>query len=128
MRLPTLMKINKHKRFNYTPRYYDPVKERVDEKIEEARRAQGVDGDDTQAGYSVRISEAFRRRERENRNMGSFRLMFLLAIIVVLATYVIYGSKNVMIAGVQFNYGDYAPYIFGIVIVAYIYFRVKKKR
>ena len=127
MKFPSVMKINKHKRFNYTPRYYDPIKERIDEKIEEARRAHSKDENDRQAGYSVRISDAFRQRERETRNLGSFRLLFLLAVIVLLTTYVLFGSQEVGIAGIKFNYGEYAPYFLGIVIVGYIYYRVKKK-
>ncbi|OJJ16357.1 hypothetical protein BKI52_34265 [marine bacterium AO1-C] len=123
------MKINKHKRFNYTPRYYDPVKERIEEKVTEARIAQGKhEGDEgMRAGYSVRISDAFSRRERQTRSVGSFRLIFLLSVILVLVSYVIYGGENVTIAGVNFNYGEYFPYIFGIVIIGYVYLRLRKK-
>ncbi|HAS45365.1 MAG TPA: hypothetical protein DCS93_33080 [Microscillaceae bacterium] len=123
------MKINKHKRFNFTPRYYDPVKERIEEKITEARIAQGkeVESSEGRTGYSVRISDAFSRRERQTRSVGAFRLVFLLSIILVLASYVMYGSETIKIAGLSLNYGEYFPYVLGIVIVGYIFLRLKRK-
>ena len=129
MKIPSIMKINKHKRFNYTPRYYDPVKERIEEKITEARIAQGKEVEDTRGrtGYSVRISDAFSRRERHTRNVGSIRLVFLLSIVLVLASYVMYGGENIQIAGLTLNYGEYFPYVLGIVIVGYIFLRLKRK-
>ncbi len=129
MKIPSIMKINKHKRFTYTPRYYDPIKERIDDKMTEERIAQGKEEDPEglRTGYSVRISDAFSRRERQTRSVGSFRLIFLMGVILVLASYVMYGGESFTIAGVELNYGEYAPYLFGLLIIFYVLFRLKRK-
>lgn len=125
MKIPSLMKINKHKRFNFEPRYYDPIKERIDEKIEQARR-ENSDSEE-KAGYSARISEAFHNRQRKAQSVGSFRLVFILVLAAVFGTYVLYGEQNFTLAGVKMNYGEFAPFLLLIVAVGYIFVRLRRR-
>jgi hypothetical protein len=125
MRIPSLMKINKHKRFNFEPRYYDPIKERIDEKIAEARRQNG--GDETQAGYSARISNAFSSRQRKSQDTGITRLFFILVLAGVAFTYIMFGDASFNVAGVKMVYGEFAPFLLVIAAIAYIFFRLKKR-
>lgn len=124
MRIPSLMKINKHKRFNFEPRYYDAVKERIDEKIEQARREHDMDAE--QAGYSSRISQAFQSRQRKNQNTGVASMVFILILAVIGGTYVMFGSAKLTIGKVTLVYGEFAPFLLGIVAIGYIFLRLKK--
>lgn len=70
------------KKFNYTPRYYDPEKERMEERRKELARERGefVPG----AG----ISGAFRQRlksKRSTERASNFRLILIIIVLLLLA-------------------------------------------
>ncbi|EAY29539.1 hypothetical protein M23134_00423 [Microscilla marina ATCC 23134] len=125
MKIPSLMKVNKHKRFNFEPRYYDPIKERIDEKIAEVRRENG--GDDTQASYSARISDAFNSRQRKSQGSSTTRLFFIFILAAIGFTYVLFGDAKISIGNIDLPYGEFAPFLLVIAAIGYIFMRLKKK-
>ncbi len=43
MGLPTFIKLPGHKRFEYTPRYWDPEKEEFEERVRQIKQEIGID-------------------------------------------------------------------------------------
>ena len=84
MKLPRIIRVPKHHKFNYTPRHYDPKKEDLDRRIEIAKGQQG----DSAEATKERIK--FQLRHGRNSNPGLRKElvfksnMLLLGIIVVL--------------------------------------------
>lgn len=111
MKLPSIVKVSRHNRFKYDPRYYDPVKEEIDEKLRVARK-ELKEGHDME--YTSNISTAFQRRQR---GTGRSSFLQLIIAVVLMATFI----------GWLF-YGNDVFYTFLIVSPLYFYFRFKKKR
>ena len=111
MKFPSIMRIAKNNRFQYQPRYYDPVKEEIDEKLRMARRevAGKSNGD-----YTSNISAAFQRRQRKS---GQSSILQLIIAVVLMGTFI----------GWLF-YGNDIFYAFLLISPLYFYFRLKKKR
>lgn len=68
MRLPSLVKLPKNKRFNYEPRYYDPEKEELQERIQriEAQVKAEKEGQVyVGENRAYRISQAFRAERQK---------------------------------------------------------------
>lgn len=79
-----VQKVPEHKKFGYTPRYYDPKKEELMERVEAAKSKSGASAEATKA----RIKSSLRRSRNNNpalRKQQVFKSnMLLLAIIVAL--------------------------------------------
>ncbi|BDC99993.1 hypothetical protein [Persicobacter psychrovividus] len=114
MKLPSLFKIPKHQQFNVKPRYYDPVKEHVEERrrIVEQQMAREARGE-SDAAYASSIREGFQRNRKKNSPVRAGMAQGLM-VIGLISSVLIY-----------WFYGDWAFYFFGIFIAAYIYLKVK---
>lgn len=69
-----LIKLPKNKKFEFQPRYYDPVKEELDERvsiIKERLRAE-EEGEIIENGYSGRISQGFRDGRKQTNAFSGF--------------------------------------------------------
>jgi len=100
--LSVFTKAPKHQRFNYSPRFYDPTKEELEQresriKLEIAREKGSVSPDDLK-GYRGRISGAFQAaRKRSNpvsagTNATMLRLGILLFITALLVAFLEFGK------------------------------------
>lgn len=90
MRLPTLTRLPKNKRFNFQPRYYDPVKEELQERTSRIRS----ELDESKAAtYRENISAAFRRRRRAERKSGVMQFGFVIAFVLIFIGYLSFGEK-----------------------------------
>ena len=85
MALPSFFKTPRHKSFNYTPRYYDERKERMEERIKNAEQELGLN----KGGYSPTIKKgSFReyvQRGKAVKHQSNFRLIVILAALLLLA-------------------------------------------
>ncbi len=109
MKFPSLSKIPRHKRFNFEPRYYDPVKEDIKnrtERIREELKHESI------RSHREHIKNAFARRERSNI---ATNFMQLLLILILLSTF----------AG-WLMYGNVALYIFLVIFPLYILLRASR--
>ncbi|MEM8907023.1 MAG: hypothetical protein AAGD05_04180 [Bacteroidota bacterium] len=76
-----------HKRFEYTPRHWDPQKEDLEKRLENAKKNNGSDPESVKA----RISNNMRRGSYRHRGAGAARnswrpnLLFLGIVIVLVA-------------------------------------------
>ena len=108
MKFPSLTRMPNYKRFNYEPRYYDPVKEDIKNRTE---RIRGAMAEESKAAYRENIRNAFNQRQRRQAR-GS--MMQYLLIIIFLGTF----------AG-WFYFGNAALYIFAVIFPLYIYLRTR---
>ncbi len=115
-------KAPQHQRFNYIPRYYDPAKEEMKERMEriqrELDRERGVlNSEGAQAGYRSRIAGSFQaaRKRSKPQQQGTETLMRL-GIILFLTLFLI----------AFFTWGRPALYGALLVIPFYLYLKFKQ--
>ncbi len=117
--LSLFTKAPQHQRFNYTPRYYDPKKEEMQEREQRIRkeleREKGVAGSASEPGdYRSRITGAIhaaRRRSKTKAAPSAVLLRFgvLLFLVVFLMAYLTWGK----------------PVIYSLFLFIPVYFYIK---
>ena len=110
-KLPTLTKLPQYKRFEYQPRYYDPVKEMVEEKIAAVKNQLEAE---KQGNYdhAQRIKSSFRKRSRHERQKTDFSQSLFVLVFVAFF-------------GLYFYFGNAALWLLAVLFPACIYFRLK---
>lgn len=96
MKFPSLVKLPKYKKFNFEPRYYDPVKEEIDmraHKIKSEMEAQRRAGADDRALFKAELEQVLRRRETEDRNSTIMQVVFVLLFLLIFTGYLFYGNN-----------------------------------
>ncbi|WP_053406829.1 hypothetical protein [Persicobacter sp. CCB-QB2] len=113
MRLPSLFKTPKHQQFHIKPRYYDPVKEYVEERrrVVASQMKEEADGDKDRYSANIRAGFDRSRGKATSPKAGMAQGLMVVGLTVTMAIY--------------WFYGDWALYFFGIFIAAYIYMKVK---
>ncbi len=109
MKVPSIVRLPKPQRFSFEPRYYDPVKEDINNRTARIKQemSQMPNGFDRS-----NISGSFARRERENRHVN------LLQLIIVVCLF-----------GLTFGfiyYGNVVFYLLWAVVPVYLFYRLKK--
>jgi len=88
MKIPSLLRVPKNKRFNFQPRYYDAIKEEIEERTE---RIKSEIGD--KEFYHEHISQAFRRREKRDRTSGMLQFFFVITFALIIFGYIYFGAQ-----------------------------------
>lgn len=89
MKLPSLVKKPKYQRFHVEPRYYDPVKEDIENRTSRIKAELGLSDKQVDAGYRSQISGSFRRNMKHATGGGVDQTVMLrLIILVVLVLFV----------------------------------------
>ena len=109
-KFPSIVKTSNHNSFSYEPRYYDPIKEEIDDKIRSAKLASK---DPEIAAANSNISKAFQRRVQKNHQSNVMQLLIAILLMGTFVAWIFYGNT------VFYAYLFLSP--------AYFYFRVKKK-
>jgi len=82
MKLPTLTRLPKHRRFSFEARYYDPIKEEVALKEKSARKLlsgkKGIESEEDVHLMRERISGSFKRKTADGKR--SFLIQAVIAI------------------------------------------------
>jgi len=89
MKLLPIFKVAKNKKFNFTPRYYDPIKEEIKERTEAIRR-QLEGGIDTETFRSNK-SGAFSQRSRRHSSANVLQFSFIIVFVTVVIAYLYFG-------------------------------------
>lgn len=115
-------KAPKHQRFNYIPRYYDPSKEEMKERVERIQRE--IDQErgskpETSGGYKSRIAGSFqavRRRSKPTQEKQSVLMRFgiILFMVVFLIAFLQWGKPTL-----------YGGFIF---VPFYLYLKFKNRK
>ena len=111
MRFPSLFRLPSHQRFNIEPRYYDPIKEEIEERTERIKREQG-----NKASEFMPRRISFERRSRTELNTSFLQLLIAAILGVLLIGWLYFGNQ-------VFN-------VLWLVLPAYLFFRLRgiKKR
>lgn len=117
MKIPSIFKTPKYQKFNITPRYYDPVKEEMEERTARIRRElnMGVEGEQVKepSQYSSRIAGSFRQgRGRQKGSVLTMQLIIVILLVGGLAGYLYFGNMGL--------------YIFLIVSSVLLYLKMKR--
>lgn len=122
MRLPSLVKLPKHKQFNYQPRHYDPVKEEFEERVkrieDEVKAEKGeISFSD---GYDSRISQAFRNNRRKSQPAFALSSALMLRLSII--------SLFVVGGYVWLEYGDRSFTFIGAMVAMFVLYIFMKFR
>lgn len=117
MKLPSIIKTPKYQRFHVEPRYYDPVKEEIEQRTEQIRKDLKIEAKsgtgEMGEGTASRIRGAFKMKRAKARGVNMMQ-----AVIFVLLSAGAFG---------YIYYGNIALYIFLIVSSLLLYLKVKGK-
>ena len=112
MKLPSLFRTPRHQRFSITPRYYDPIKEDIDNRTSRIRKELEI----SKEGKTIQPSSmpgSFSRRLKENKKTSIVQLLLIIFFITASVGYLQFGNDIL--------------YLFLIIIPVYLYFRLKGK-
>jgi hypothetical protein len=115
-------KAPQHQRFNYKPRYYDPTKEEMQERVQriqqEIDRERGLKTE-TQEGYRSRIAGSFqaaRKRSKPTQEKQSMLMRFGIVLFMVLFLFAF------------LQWGKPALYGAFVFVPFYLYFKFKEAK
>ena len=112
MKIPSLIKIPNHQRFYIKPRYYDPIKEEVENR--ERLIIAEINAEKKKGTYvpGTRISSAFTRQMAKKDNSSLLRFLFVILLFGGTVSYLFYGLPALYV-------------IFGIGALIYVIARLK---
>ncbi|QSE97351.1 hypothetical protein [Fulvivirga lutea] len=113
MKIPSLFRTPRYQRFNIEPRYYDPVKEEVDERTERIKRELQAKGEGDVDYRSSRIAGAFKK----GRSGGSGSATFTQLVIMMLLAFAVFGYIYL---------GNIALYIFAAAASLLLYLKMRR--
>ena len=92
MALPSFFKINKNRKYNFIPRYYDPRKEDLEERIRSIEREMGV-----KEGEAYRptirkgqMSNYFNWKKRKTQKQSNIRLIIILVVLFFISYFLFF--------------------------------------
>ena len=88
IKLPSLTKKPKYQRFSIEPRYYDPIKEDIENRTSRIKAELGMTDEDLDAGYGSQIEGSFRKHMKHATGKTDQTAMLRLIILVVLVLFV----------------------------------------
>lgn len=111
MKFPSLTRLPNYRRFNIEPRYYDPVKEDIEERTsrikQEISQARGE-----REQLSSGIAGSFSRKANYTKNANILQMVILISLITLIGGYLLYGNDIF--------------YLFLLVVPIYFFFRIRK--
>lgn len=111
MKFPSLTRLPNHRRFNVEPRYYDPVKEDIEERTSRIKQEiSQVRGDD--ARLASGIAGSFSKKANYTKNANILQMIILITLIIFIGGYLLYGNEIF--------------YILLLVVPVYFFFRIRK--
>jgi len=111
MKFPTLTRLPNNRRFNVEPRYYDPVKEDIEERTSRIKQeiSQGREGNEHLASG---IAGSFSKRANYTKNANTLQMIILISLILFIGGYLLYGNEIF--------------YILLLAVPIYFFFRIRK--
>jgi len=92
MALPSFFKINKNRKYNFIPRYYDPRKEDLKERTRSIEREMGV-----KEGEAYRptirkgqMSNYFNRKKSKAQKQSNIRLIIILLALFIISYFLFF--------------------------------------
>lgn len=115
MKLPSIIKTPRHQRFHIEPRYYDPVKEEIEQRTAQIKKELELEQkDDSSYGdSSSRIRGAFQTKRARAKGVNIMQGVILLLLVGGLVGY--------------WFFGNIALYVFLMVSSLLLYLKVRGK-
>jgi hypothetical protein len=114
MKLPSLIPLPRHQKFKIEPRFYDPIREDIQDRTERIRQNIAREEEDGIFRYHASIKGSFSRRRDESGGLSE--VMLRLAIFTILI-------------GIVFGYIWYGPVVLfglgGVFIPIYLVYRFR---
>jgi t-SNARE complex subunit (syntaxin) len=94
MKLPSFIKLPRHKKFAYRPRYYDEAKEEMKDRVERIKQEiEREEGKDTVSAGGESMRRSIKSRWRKDSygktvKNSNYRVMIILFIILLILWYV----------------------------------------
>lgn len=108
MKFPSIIKTSRYRRFEIEPRYYDPIKEEIEERTERIKR-------ELRGEYSSEYSGARISFDRKSRKTASTSFIQLLIAAVL----------SLMVVGWLY-FGNEVFYVLIVIAPFYLYKRLRK--
>lgn len=98
MKLPGLMKKARYQRFHIEPRYYDPVKEDIENRTARIKAELGLSDGDPDLGYRSQIAGSFRKNMKHATGKGvdqtiTIRLLIMVGLVLMTGGFVYIGTE-----------------------------------
>ena len=98
IKLPSLTKKPKYQRFHIEPRYYDPIKEDIENRTSRIKAELGMsEKEAADLGYSSQISGSFRKNLKHTKGnvdqTSMIRLIVLIALVLFAGGFIYIGSE-----------------------------------
>jgi hypothetical protein len=98
------VKVIEPNRFEFKPRYYDPVKDELEQRVSEIKRENGLDETvSDEENRALQMRAKFQQKVGETRSThttmsGSFRILLILSLILILS-YFLFTNLDKILAG-----------------------------
>ncbi|WKN33261.1 hypothetical protein PZB74_07900 [Porifericola rhodea] len=112
MKFPTLTRLPNYRRFNVEPRYYDPVKEDIEERTSRIKQEISQLREGGSSHQTSGIAGSFSRRANYTKNANILQMVILISLIIFIGGYLLYGNDIF--------------YIFLLIVPIYFYIRIRK--
>ncbi len=99
MKIPSLFRIPDYKRFNFEPRYYDPVKEDIENRT---ARIKFDLSEKSLSTYRRSIHETFQKRDRQTKRANLMQLILIIIMMSTIAAWLYFGNVAVYVFLVVF--------------------------
>jgi len=92
MALPSFFKINKNRQFNFIPRYYDPRKENLEERIRIIEQEMGAkEGEDYRPAIRKgQMTDYFNKRRRRAQKQSNIRLIIIVLVLFFISYFLFF--------------------------------------
>lgn len=105
MKIPSITKLPKYKRFEFQPRYYDPIKDEIAQKMKDAQKELEEEESGEYELKTQRIRAGFRRRSALEKQKTDFsQSFFVLCFSGFFALYFFYGNLAFWLLAVMFPF------------------------
>lgn len=89
MKFPSLFRTPNHKRFNFEPRYYDPIREDIANR---SARIEAELSQDQTNNYRSNISNAFTRKPRQSNKSSLIQFSIVAFLVTSIFGWIYYGD------------------------------------
>jgi len=117
MKFPSIIKTPKYQRFHIEPRYYDPVKEEIEQRTADIKRQMerdaGKDGTFDEEAASSRIRGSFTSKRAKAKSVSLMQGVILLLLVSALVGF--------------WFFGTIALYVFLIVSSLLLYLKITRR-
>mgnify|MGYP000421397754 CR=1 FL=1 len=98
MRIPQFTKINRHRSFDYTPMYYNPEKEDLDNRVKAIKAQMEENSESSDADREARLRAQFKQNSSslsyKSKNMSSTIRMIIILGLVLYLGYVVFSNLD----------------------------------